>query len=104
MSSSISELLQFLQRQLFDHFLMILAINHNGTNGAVSVSESQPFADQIIRYLFAFINMFDLHRRDHLEHYGQARQEGIQGIKERLFVFLHVFVVSQKQAFHRSEQ
>ena len=45
----------------------------------------------------------EAHRRNHAGKQGNTAFYGVDRIKGQLFVFLHVFVVCQRDAFHRGQ-
>ncbi len=106
-----AEFLQLVERQIFQRFALTNGFHHRFTNNMVRLAERYAFRHQIIRQFggvgvtllsrFLATWTFHLNAVQHQRRHMQAVQPGIERVEQTFFVFLHIFVVSQRQTFQR---
>ena len=77
----------------------------------VRLAKGQAFLNQVVRQIGgrgktlkggpAHGCYVDLDAADHVGKHAQARSQGVDGVEQRLLVFLVVLVISQRLAFHQ---
>ena len=87
---------------------------YSATDGFVSVTEGQAFANEVVCKVrgsriaehdsFTHTGFVDLDAGDHFDESAQSVFDGINRVKERLFVFLIVFVVSKGLSLHQHQK
>ncbi|MNI64066.1 hypothetical protein D3C73_1194820 [compost metagenome] len=106
-----AELLQFGQRQCLKRLALLDGFYHRFTDDMVRLTERHAFGDQIVRQFgrvgvtllrrFFTARTFHLDAIQHQRSHLQAIHPGIKRVEQPFLVFLHVFVICQRQAFQR---
>ncbi len=107
---SLAEFLQLTERQIFQRFALTNGFHHSFTHNMVRLAERYAFRHQIIRQ-FSSVGVTLLRRFGNADVSPECRPApappyagspaSIERVEQTFFVFLHIFVVSQRQTFQR---
>ncbi|MNH98638.1 hypothetical protein D3C73_513810 [compost metagenome] len=108
------ELLELLQRQIQQEFTFVNAVQHCLTDDLMRLAERQTFAYQEVSDIscigkvrvdgFTHPALVHLHRRNHWRKQLECPCKGGYSVEHALFVFLHIFVVCQRQGLEHRQQ
>ena len=103
-----------LERQLGQVQVLFQPNGNQSTNNIVSIPERQPLFDQVISKVSCGRKTFQcrkthlfalwFYRRNHVRECCQAVQHSIDRVEQGLLILLVVLVISERLAFHQSEQ
>ena len=109
-----TDLFQFLQSQFLNGNIPLQAVQNQLSHDTVGIPERHAVIYQIIRCVCGIRKSLccalphpvrtEFYRGQHSVKQRQASFYRINGIKGQFLVFLHVFIVSQRQSFHGSKQ